>query len=82
MRTPDRSFALAYFENRARHTLFAHFSPGAHYRWTWYDPQTGAWLAPIVLRADPNGTIATPTFPMGGTLATQDYAAKIMLAQR
>jgi len=76
MRTPDRAFALAYFEHGARRTSFARFAPGAAYRWTWYDPRTGAWARPLTVHADAAGTLATPSLP-----GAEDAAAKIVLAR-
>jgi hypothetical protein len=74
MRTPDRGFALAYYEQGAGRTALGGFTPGARYRWTWYDPRTGAWLRPVTVRAGAGGTIATPALP-----GAQDYAAKLLL---
>jgi len=82
MRTPDRSFALAYFENRAPRTSLAHFTPGAAYRWSWYDPRTGTWGPPLTLHTDAQGTIATPAFPSGSAVAPKDFAAKIMRVEQ
>lgn len=79
MRTPDRGFALAYFEHGARRTSFANFIPGAAYRWTWYDPRTGRWSRAVAVRADARGSIATPLLPDGKTAAAEDAAAKILL---
>ena len=82
MRTPDHSFALAYFENQARRTRFGGFTPGTRYRWTWYDPRTGLWGKAQAVRADAQGGIATPLFPAGGNVAATDVAAKILAAAR
>lgn len=79
MRTAERDFALLYFENKALPTQLAGFSANARYRWTWFNPRTGAWLAPLDLAADAAGKIATPEFPADGDAeAIADWAAKLV----
>jgi hypothetical protein len=77
MRAPAKDFALAYFENKAVAAQMRGFTPGADYRWTWFDPRTGSWLKPLAVRADASGTLAMPPFPGGDRQAATDYAAKI-----
>ena len=77
-RTPNRDFALAYFEARATRPKLANFQPGARYGWTWFEPETGRWHRPITLTADASGHLAAPPFPVGGPNATRDVAAKIV----
>jgi hypothetical protein len=79
-RLPTREFALAYFENRAQRPTLAGFGPGARYRWTWFDPETGRWGRRIALRADASGVLNAPPFPSGGDVAMRDVAAKIVLS--
>jgi hypothetical protein len=79
-RLPTREFALAYFENRAQRPTLAGFGPGARYRWTWFDPETGRWGRRIALRADASGVLNAPAFPSGGDVAMRDVAAKIVLS--
>ena len=62
MRTPDRRFALAYFETKTPRFRLAGFSPGGRYAWRWYDVRTGAWSKARSVRADAQGTLATPPF--------------------
>jgi hypothetical protein len=81
MRTPDRSFALAYFENKALRPRLAGFTPGASYRWIWFDPRAGSWRKALSLRADSTGAIRAPTFPSGGDQAEADFAAKILVGR-
>jgi hypothetical protein len=81
MRTPQRDFALAYFENKALQPQIQGFTPGARYRWSWFDPRTGAWTASLSLKADSKGNIAAPPFADGGMQATQDMAAKLIKVQ-
>ena len=81
MRTADRTFALAYFENKARRPKLKGFEPNARYRWTWFDPRTGAWSDAIEMSADSRGTLIAPPFPHGREQATLDVAAKIVMPQ-
>lgn len=82
MRTPDRAFALAYFENRSVAARLHGFKPRTNYSWTWFDPRTGRWAPTVRLKADAQGTLATPAFPVGGRQADSDMAAKILEASR
>jgi hypothetical protein len=79
MRTPDREFALLYFEEKALRPQLRGFTPGARYRWTWFDPRVGTWGDPIRVNADGNGAIAAPPFREGDSQANVDVAAKLQL---
>jgi hypothetical protein len=81
MRTAERDFALAYFENQALRPQLKGFKAGARYRWLWFDPRTGAWGTPLELTTDTKGTVAAPPFPSGGKQAKGDVAAKIFLSR-
>jgi len=78
MRTPQRDFALSYFENRALRTRMKGFVANARYQWTWFDPRLGSWSRPQVLRSDAAGVLASPPFPAGGEEGGRDFAAKIV----
>jgi hypothetical protein len=78
MRTPQRDFALAYFENKALRPKLAGFAPGTNYHWTWFDPRTGEWSRARAIRSDAAGVIEAPPFPAGGNQAAADVAAKIL----
>jgi hypothetical protein len=78
MRTPARDFALAYFERRALRPSLKGFTAGARYRWTWFEPVTGAWSKPLTLRADAAGVLVAPAFAPGGGAAERDVVAKIV----
>jgi len=80
MRTPEKDFALAYFENKALRARMKGFIPGANYRWTWFDPRTGQWGRTVNVKADASGLVSTPAFATGGNQATNDVAAKIVRA--
>jgi len=79
MRTPQKDLALVYFENRALRTRMQGFTPGTRYQWTWFDPRSGAWARPLVVRSDAEGALQSPPFPAGGADGERDYAAKIRL---
>jgi hypothetical protein len=83
MRTEARDFALAYFENDAPAARLAGFTPGARYRWTWFDPRTGTWSEAIHLTASGTGELAMPPFPGIGHVpeGSRDSAAKILAAE-
>jgi hypothetical protein len=78
MRTEDKSFALAYFENKAQAPQLSNFKPKARYDWLWYDPRNGEWSKSVAVTADSRGVITTPPFPEGGHQTTGDVAAKIL----
>ena len=78
MRTADRTFALAYFENKALTARMKGFAPGARYSWQWFDPRTGEWSREISVRADAAGVLVPPPFPAGNKQAARDIAAKIL----
>ena len=79
MRTPQRDFALAYFENKALRAQLKGFTPRGRYQWQWFDTKTGAWSEALAITADARGTLATPPFPAGTEESATDIAAKILL---
>jgi hypothetical protein len=78
MRTPDQSFALAYFELQALQPQLHGFRPNSTYRWTWFDPREGQWSGEVSIRSDGQGTLPAPAFPGGANRATSDWAVKIV----
>jgi hypothetical protein len=81
MRTAERDFALAYFENQAVRPRMKGFTPGARYSWSWFDPRTGEWARALPRKADAAGVLNAPPFPTEGTRAARDFAAKILRAR-
>jgi hypothetical protein len=81
MRTPDKNFALLYFESESVLPVLNNFTPGEKYHFLWYDTITGKWLEDndAVLVADDNGQLNLPEFPGGGEKSTRDWAAKIVV---
>jgi hypothetical protein len=80
VRTADRSLALLYFEQKAMSPRVGGLTPGARYRWTWFDVRTGRWIAGSELPAGADGVLPAPRFPDGGVRAAQDWAAKLTRA--
>ncbi len=78
MSTPEKDFALLYFENKAVQTQISGLSPNSNYQWTWFDPRTGEWPSTVNITTDSNGTLASPKFPNGKETSTQDFAAKLI----
>jgi hypothetical protein len=79
MRTRDKDFGLLYFENKARRTRTAGWSPNASYRFAWYNTRTGEWQAASTLVTDAGGELQLPPFPGGVDTAEADWAAKILV---
>jgi hypothetical protein len=65
MRTPDRGFALAYFERGAREAVVSGLRPETRYRARWFNPRTGRWIdaGPGTLTVGGDGRLALPSFP-------------------
>lgn len=78
MCTPEKDFALIYFENKAVLPELSGFKPNTTYTFRWYDPKTGQWGQATTITADSKGTFMTPTFPDGKNIAATDWAAKIL----
>lgn len=78
MRTAERDFALLYFEHRAEPPTLNGFTPGARYRWTWFNPRTGAWGPEAELAATSAGVLAVPGLPVDPASSMTDWAAKLV----
>jgi hypothetical protein len=78
MRTPDRGFALLYFEAGAARARVAGLSPGTRYEWRYYDPREGSWRDSVVVAAAPDGSFEAPSFPDTSARAARDWAAKVV----
>jgi hypothetical protein len=79
MRTPERDFALLYYELNAPRSQLKNFKPNNRYRWLWFNPRNGEWANELIVTANGAGELATPDFPTGHTDAIQDWAAKLTL---
>ncbi|MBK5269420.1 MAG: DUF4038 domain-containing protein, partial [Bacteroidia bacterium] len=79
MSTPEKDFALLYFENKSELSVLKSFKPNASYTFQWFDPRNGKWDKRIFITADKNGMLKIPIFPFGGSPSVTDWAAKILL---
>jgi hypothetical protein len=71
---------LLYFESKALRPELRGFTPGARYRWQWFDPRSGEWSQALALVADASGAFRAPAFVNGGDQAEEDLAAKVVIA--
>jgi hypothetical protein len=78
MRTPDKSLAFLYFENKSALPTLHNFTAGSDYSFQWYHPVTGEWKEEVLIRADENGVLRVPEFPDTKDRASNDWAAKIV----
>jgi hypothetical protein len=78
MRTPDKKFALLYFEHQAVLPKLIGFKPNTSYSMHWFNPANGKWSKKIALNADTKGGIILPRFPDGQNPSGTDWAAKIV----
>ena len=76
MRTPDKRFAMLYFEWKTERPRLSGMIPGGQYRWLWFDPLTGKWNREIAVKADAKGELQAPAFPT--STAKKDWAAKLL----
>ena len=77
MRTPEKDFALLYFENKAVLPQLNGFKPGAVYSLQWFDTISGEWQAAIPIKANDGGVLVLAAFPDGKNPSSRDWAAKI-----
>ncbi len=77
MRTPEKDFALLYFENQSVLPEINGFIPETSYSLMWYHPARGEWIEPVVLMSDETGILTLPFFPDRKNPAQTDWAAKI-----
>lgn len=78
MRTPEKDFALLYFENLSVLPVLKGFEPGTLYYLYWYDPERGEWKNPVSITANNKGMLVIPVFPDKNNLPENDRAAKII----
>lgn len=81
MCTPEKDFALLYFENRSVLPELEGFTPEASYRIRWFDPVTGEWGEVVEVTADRDGTLEIRSFPNGKNPSDTDHAARIKKIQ-
>jgi hypothetical protein len=77
MRNREKDFALLYFENGSVKPTLKGFLPDRQYSLRWYDPQTGKWEKPLIVRSDDQGSLTFSSFPDLQSTAVTDWALKI-----
>ena len=78
MRTPQKDYALLYFENESVLPELIGFKSKTTYELTWFNPTSGAWLTPIVITSNNRGSLAIPEFPDKQNPTQTDWALKII----
>ncbi len=78
MRTPEKDFALLYFENQAVVPELAGFKPNASYILQWFNTVNGKWEKKNAIAADKEGRLILLNFPDGQNPSVIDWAAKII----
>jgi hypothetical protein len=81
MCSPEKDFALLYFENQAEHPILSGFKENSSYRFYWFDPRNGKWEESSAIKTDENGVLEIPPFPDGRNPSTTDWAAKIVVGE-
>jgi hypothetical protein len=81
MRTPEKDFALLYFENKSVMPVLNNFNPNTAYYFRWFNPLNGEWKEKINIKSDEKGMLTIPDFPDGNNPSSTDWAAKIIIAK-
>jgi len=79
MRTPEKDFALLYFENRSVLPYLSGFIENESYKFRWFNPRNGKWKGVVEIESDENGELKLPDFPDGKDPSVSDWAAKIVI---
>jgi len=77
MRTPEKDFALLYFENQAVVPELTGFKSNASYIFQWFNTINGGWKKNINIKSDKEGRVVLPRFPDAQNPSVIDWAAKI-----
>jgi hypothetical protein len=78
MRTPQKDFALLYFEHQSLSPELTGFKPGTSYTIQWFTPTNGKWGKKISIKTDKSGILILSAFPDGQSMSVIDRAAKII----
>ena len=78
MRTPEKDFALLYFENQSVLPELSGFKPDTSYSLYWFDTVNGKWESSVTIKADKNGMLVPQEFPDKQNPSVIDWAAKII----
>jgi hypothetical protein len=82
MRTPEKDFALLYFENKSVLPELTGFKSNTKYSLYWFDPVSGEWRNPVSIKTDKKGELVIPEFPDKQNPSVIDWAAKIIEAEK
>ncbi|MGA2914600.1 MAG: DUF5060 domain-containing protein [Sedimentisphaerales bacterium] len=77
MCTPEKDFALLYFENKAVLPTLSGFKPDTNYSFQWFNPSSGQWQKEIKVETNEKGILTLPAFPDSQNPSITDWAAKI-----
>jgi hypothetical protein len=75
--TKDKSFILAYLEEKTPDISLLELPPRSSYAFRWFDPRTGAWGPEIDVPADGAGELRLPKKP-----TEDDWAVKLVAAAK
>ncbi|MFA5424420.1 MAG: DUF5060 domain-containing protein [Phycisphaerae bacterium] len=78
MITPEKDFALMYFENQAVMPTLSGLNPDTSYSFQWYNPANGQWEKSVSIKTNSQGELVLPEFPDGQNPCSKDWAAKLM----
>jgi hypothetical protein len=79
MRTPNKDFALLYFENKSILPVIKGFKENKLYNFRWFNTRNGEWEKSVIVKTGANGDLNPPLFPDGKNPSSTDWAAKIVL---
>ena len=79
MRTPEKDFALLYFENKSVIPVLKNFKPNTEYYFQWFNTINGKWKDKVTVISDNEGELKIPGFPGGQNPSSKDWAAKILI---
>jgi hypothetical protein len=82
MRTPEKDFALLYFENKSVLPELTGFKSNTKYSLYWFDPVSGEWRNPVSIKTDKKGELVIPEFPDKQNPSVIDWAAKIIETEK
>jgi hypothetical protein len=81
MCTPEKDFALLYFENQAVLPTLSGFRAETSYNFQWFDPRNGEWGKSVIIKSNGEGVLTLPAFPDGKSPSSTDWAARIVIGE-
>lgn len=78
MRTPEKNFALLYFENQSVIPELVGFKSSTLYSIQWFSPAHGKWKKKNFIKTDKEGKFVLSKFPDGQNPSVIDWTAKIV----